>query len=139
MSVLTHLSPLLVRSFMQPLVKCRLVFQSLNTIAISELVQTADSLLAPVRLGVCRPAQPFSMVSSTIEATQASEELFSVEPLPLRPSTPSSVEEAPTQERHHSHRRSQRHRRRQAHIAPQGQGRAPATGAEGEEVEVRNV
>ena len=68
-----------------------------------------------MRLGICRPAQPFSLLSSTLEATQASEDLFTVEPLPMRPSTPSSVEEAAaTQERPSVQRlRNQRHRRRQ--------------------------
>lgn len=55
----------------------------------------ANSLIAPVRLGVCRPAAPFSYLisgeqSSSDEPT-IGEELFDVEPLPRRPSTPSSI------------------------------------------------
>jgi E3 ubiquitin-protein ligase EDD1 len=133
------------RSFVQPLIKCRRAFQALNILAIPELVQAADSLLAPVRLGVCRPAQPFSLVSSTLLATQASEEIFSVEPLPLKSS--SSAEESSSHERTSAHRhRGQRHRRRQARLvghdqAPQGGGGGGASvagaGVDSEMVEVR--
>ncbi|XP_031552973.1 E3 ubiquitin-protein ligase UBR5-like isoform X3 [Actinia tenebrosa] len=118
-------------SFVQPLIKCRRVFQALNILAIPELVQAADSLLAPVRLGVCRPAQPFSLVSSTLVATQASEEIFSVEPLPLK--SASSTEESSSNERAAGHRhRGQRHRRRQVRQAgsdqpPHGGGGGGAT------------
>lgn len=124
----------------QPLIKCQRIFQCLSTIAIPELVQVADAILAPVRLGICRPAQPFSLLSSTLEATQASEDLFTVEPLPMRPSTP-SVEEAATQERPSIHRvRTQRHRRRQTVTIPrvQEQSAVPVEGpaVDGEEVEV---
>ncbi|KAK2568064.1 E3 ubiquitin-protein ligase UBR5 [Acropora cervicornis] len=125
----------------QPLMKCRRVFQSLSSLAIPELVKVADALLAPVRLGICLPAQPFSLLSSTLEATQSSEDLFTVEPLSMRTSTPSSVEEMPSQERPSVQRaRNQRHRRRPVGSIPraQGQNAAPVegTGAEGEEVEV---
>ena len=121
--------------------KCRRVFQSLSSLAIPELVKVADALLAPVRLGICLPAQPFSLLSSTLEATQSSEDLFTVEPLSMRTSTPSSVEEMPSQERPSVQRaRNQRHRRRPVGSIPraQGQNAAPVegTGAEGEEVEV---
>ena len=123
--------------------KCRRIFQSLSTLAIPELVQVADALLAPVRLGICLPAQPFSLLSSTLEATQTSEDLFTVEPLSLRPSTPSAVEEVSAQERPSVHRvRNQRNRRRQVSTipqAPQGQSSVHVEGsaAEGEEVEVK--
>ena len=121
--------------------KCRRIFQSLATFAIPELVQVADALLAPVRLGICLPAQPFSLLSSTLEATQASEDLFTVEPLSMRPSTPSSIEEVPSQERPSVHRvRNPRHRRRQVGTIAraQGQNTAPveAAAVEGEDVEV---
>ena len=124
--------------------KCQRIFQCLSTIAIPELVQVADAILAPVRLGICRPAQPFSLLSSTLEATQASEDLFTVEPLPMRPSTPSSVEEASTQERPNVQRvRNQRHRRRQVVTIPrvQEQNAVPVEGpaVDGEEVEVTVV
>ena len=122
--------------------KCQRIFQCLSTIAIPELVQVADAILAPVRLGICRPAQPFSLLSSTLEATQASEDLFTVEPLPMRPSTPSSVEEAATQERPSVQRvRNQRHRRRQVVTLPRAAQEQSAVAVEGpavdgEEVEV---
>ena len=121
--------------------KCQRIFQCLSTIAIPELVQVADAILAPVRLGICRPAQPFSLLSSTLEATQASEDLFTVEPLPTRPSTPSSVEEAASQERPSVQRvRNQRHRRRQVVTIPSAQEQSAVAvegpAVDGEEVEV---
>ena len=63
-------------------------------IAIPELIHMANSLIAPVRLGVCRPAGPFSYLTS--ESTTSNdepsigEELFNIEPMRRRPSTPSS-------------------------------------------------
>ncbi|CAH1775507.1 unnamed protein product [Owenia fusiformis] len=70
----------------QPLVKCKRAFQALINIAIEELCETADSLIAPVRMGVARPTAPFQLVTSNIDAIQGSEELFLVEPLPPRSS-----------------------------------------------------
>ncbi|XP_054273224.1 E3 ubiquitin-protein ligase UBR5 isoform X2 [Macrosteles quadrilineatus] len=64
-----------------PLVKCKRVFQALIKLAVEELCEIADSLIAPVRLGVARPTAPFTLSSSTIEVINGSEELFSVEPL----------------------------------------------------------
>lgn len=75
-------------------------------ISIEELIEIADALIAPVRMGVVRPTAPFSMTSSSsidvsvgsvlfsstkpyallISFLQNSDDLFSVEPL-----TPSSV------------------------------------------------
>ncbi|XP_074657055.1 E3 ubiquitin-protein ligase UBR5-like [Tubulanus polymorphus] len=69
---------------MFPMMKCRRIFQALIPIAIEELCETADSLIAPVRMGVTRPSAPFSLVSSNVEAIQGSEELFSAEPMPPR-------------------------------------------------------
>ncbi|KAH3897177.1 hypothetical protein DPMN_021362, partial [Dreissena polymorpha] len=65
----------------QPLVKCKRVFQALINIAIEELCEVANSLIAPVRLGAARPTAPFSLVSANLEAIQGCEEIFSVEPL----------------------------------------------------------
>ncbi|XP_068992895.1 E3 ubiquitin-protein ligase UBR5 isoform X2 [Neodiprion pinetum] len=65
----------------QPLMKCRRVFQALIKLAVEELCETADSLIAPVRLGVARPTAPFTLTSSAIEVINGSEELFSIEPL----------------------------------------------------------
>lgn len=57
---------------------CRRVFQMLIKISIEELIETADALIAPVRMGVMRPTAPFSLTSST---TDSADDLFSVEPL----------------------------------------------------------
>lgn len=65
----------------QPLLKCRRIFQALIKLAVEELCETADSLIAPVRLGVSRPTAPFTLTSSAIEVINGSEELFSIEPL----------------------------------------------------------
>ncbi|XP_052763231.1 E3 ubiquitin-protein ligase UBR5-like isoform X2 [Mya arenaria] len=70
----------------QPLVKCKRVFQALINIAVEELCEVANSLIAPVRLGAARPTAPFSLVSANIEAVQGSEEIFSVDPLPPKSS-----------------------------------------------------
>ncbi len=70
----------------QPLIKCRRVFQALINIAVEELCEIGDSLIAPVRMGVARPTAPFSLVSSHMDAVQGSEELFILDPLPTRSS-----------------------------------------------------
>lgn len=75
----------------QPLMKCRRVFQSLVTLAVEELCEAADALIAPVRLGVARPTASFNLVSSCIDAIQGSEELFVVEPIVPRASQPEMV------------------------------------------------
>lgn len=59
-------------SISQPLMKCKRVFQTLINIAVEELCETANSLVAPVRLGVARPTASFSLVSSNIDAVQVS-------------------------------------------------------------------
>lgn len=61
--------------------KCRRIFQALIKLAVEELCETADSLIAPVRLGVSRPTAPFTLTISAIEVINGSEELFSIEPL----------------------------------------------------------
>ncbi|XP_076242470.1 E3 ubiquitin-protein ligase hyd isoform X1 [Calliopsis andreniformis] len=65
----------------QPLMKCRKVFKVLIKLAVEELCETADSLIAPVRLGVARPTAPFTLTSSAIEVIAGSEELFCIDPL----------------------------------------------------------
>jgi len=50
--------------------KCKRVFQALINIAIEELCETANSLIAPVRLGAARPTASFSLVSSNVDAVQ---------------------------------------------------------------------
>ena len=56
----------------QPIQRCKRAFQALVHVAIEELSATADSLLAPVRLGVVRPTAPFALVSSQNEALTVS-------------------------------------------------------------------
>lgn len=53
---------------------------------MEELCNVAESLIVPVRMGIARPTAPFTLASTSIDAVQGSEELFSVEPLPPRPS-----------------------------------------------------
>ncbi|KAG8042536.1 hypothetical protein G9C98_005170 [Cotesia typhae] len=64
-----------------PLIKCRRVFRALIKLAVEELCETADSLIAPVRLGVARPTAPFTLTGSAMEVVNGSEELFSIDPL----------------------------------------------------------
>ncbi|XP_033727140.1 E3 ubiquitin-protein ligase UBR5-like isoform X1 [Pecten maximus] len=78
----------------QPLVKCKRAFQALINIAIEELCEIANSLIAPVRMGVTRPTAPFSLVSANGEAIQGSEEVFNVDPIPPR-SEPSDTDTHP--------------------------------------------
>ena len=61
--------------------RCRLVFRSLLSPAVEELCQTANSLIAPVRMGVARPTAPFQLAQTGQEALQGSEELFAVDPI----------------------------------------------------------
>lgn len=61
--------------------RCRRIFFSLARLAAEELCETADSLIAPVRLGVVRPTAPFSLTSSISDVMNGTEDLFSVEPL----------------------------------------------------------
>lgn len=75
----------------QPIAKCRRIFRSMVKLSIQELCETADSLVAPVRLGVPRPTAPFSLVTSINEIITGSEELFLVDPL-----APPDVEARPT-------------------------------------------
>ena len=53
---------------------------------MEELCNVAESLIVPVPMGIARPTAPFTLASTSIDAVQGSEELFSVEPLPPRPS-----------------------------------------------------
>ena len=58
--------------------------QGLITIAVEELCETANALLAPVRLGVARPTAPFALSSSANSDAASIEELFSAEPVAPR-------------------------------------------------------
>lgn len=59
----------------------RRVFTSLLKFAVEELVEIADALIAPVRLGVVRPTAPFQLTPNSIETITNSDDLFSIEPL----------------------------------------------------------
>jgi E3 ubiquitin-protein ligase EDD1 len=72
----------------------RRVFTSLLKFAIEELVEIADALIAPVRLGVVRPTAPFQLSSSTNNLD--ADDLFSVEPLAAPTSRHSSLQDAVT-------------------------------------------
>lgn len=48
----------------QPLSKCRRIFQALSKLSVEELCESADAIMAPVRLGVARPTAPFSLATS---------------------------------------------------------------------------
>lgn len=45
----------------------RKVFSSLHKYAVEELVEIADALIAPVRMGVVRPTMPFSLSSNNMD------------------------------------------------------------------------
>ena len=68
-----------VQSAAQPLQRCKRVFQALISIAVEELCETANALLAPVRFGLARPTAPFNLTSNS-DWTSV-EELFAVDPL----------------------------------------------------------
>ena len=53
--------------------KAKRVFQVLIKLGIEELCEAADSLIAPVRLGVARPTANFSLSSSTIDVVSVSD------------------------------------------------------------------
>ena len=65
----------------QPLQRCKRVFQALINISIEELCETANALLAPVRLGVARPTAPFSIPSSGTDSLSAMDDIFNVDPM----------------------------------------------------------
>ncbi|OXB57783.1 hypothetical protein ASZ78_011733 [Callipepla squamata] len=81
----------------QPIGKCKRVFQALLPYAVEELCNVAESLIIPVRMGIARPTAPFTLASTSIDAMQGSEELFSVEPLPPRPSSDQSSSSSQSQ------------------------------------------
>lgn len=51
------------------ILSCIKVFQTLHKIAIQELCEIGESLIAPVRLGVVRPTAAFAMSSSNIDVS----------------------------------------------------------------------
>ena len=80
--------------------------QALINIAVEELCETANSLLAPVRYGIARPTAPFTLSTSNTEL-MAIEDLFSSEPMTRRNSLG-----IPTAMRGSSGERSRRSRNR---------------------------
>jgi len=71
-----------LQSSAQPLQRCKRVFQALVDVAVEELCETANALLAPVRYGVARPSAAFAAISTSSTAEMmAIEELFSSEPM----------------------------------------------------------
>ncbi|KRX48325.1 E3 ubiquitin-protein ligase UBR5 [Trichinella murrelli] len=49
----------------QPLSRCRKIFHAILPHAVRELITTADGILAPVRLGMVKPCEPFTMANCT--------------------------------------------------------------------------
>lgn len=64
--------------------KARTVFKHLLPLAVEELCEISDALITPVRLGVAKPTAPFSLLTTSLEAVHAADDLFSVDPLPAR-------------------------------------------------------
>jgi len=50
-------------------------------VSIEELCETANSLLAPVRLGVARPTAPFALPTSGTDSLSAMDDIFNVDPV----------------------------------------------------------
>ncbi|TMW46195.1 hypothetical protein DOY81_008725 [Sarcophaga bullata] len=78
---------------------CVKVFQTLHKIAIQELCQVSEALIAPVRLGIVRPTAPF-LSSSNIDN---SDDLFSVEPLAPSSAAESVIETSTVHETNSEH------------------------------------
>lgn len=68
-------------SAVQPLQRCKRVFQALINLSIEELCETGNALLAPVRLGVARPTAPFSLTTTGADGSSAMDDLFNVDPM----------------------------------------------------------
>lgn len=68
-------------SAVQPLQRCKRVFQAIINLSIEELCETGNALLAPVRLGVARPTAPFSLSSTGADSLSAMDDLFNVDPM----------------------------------------------------------
>merc|ERR1719320_1130517 len=68
-------------SAVQPLQRCKRVFQAIINLSIEELCETGNALLAPVRLGVARPTAPFNLSSTGADSLSAMDDLFNVDPM----------------------------------------------------------
>ncbi|XP_022088728.1 E3 ubiquitin-protein ligase UBR5-like isoform X2 [Acanthaster planci] len=75
----------------EAVLRCKRVFQALIHQSVGELCEIAESLIAPVRMGITRPTAPFALFSSHADAVQGSEELFFAEPLPRQNSSRSEA------------------------------------------------
>ena len=74
--------PLQKKKAPEPLQLCKRVFQALINVSIEELCETANSLLAPVRLGVARPTAPFVFpTGGTVDSMSAMDDIFNVDPV----------------------------------------------------------
>ena len=93
-----------LQSANQPVQRCKRVFQSLLTISLEELCETANALLSPVRFGIARPTAPFNLSSGDPNLTV--EELFSVEPLAPRSHNSASVSSTSSAQSRRSRSRS---------------------------------
>ncbi|XP_071854621.1 E3 ubiquitin-protein ligase UBR5-like isoform X3 [Apostichopus japonicus] len=71
----------------EAITRCQKVFQALIHHSIIALSEIAESLIAPVRMGVVRPTSPFPLFSNQSDAVMGSEELFFSDPLPVRSSS----------------------------------------------------
>lgn len=59
--------------------KCRRIFLSFLPIAIEELCEIAESLIAPVKFGVARPGNQFVLSPTSNEVLASTDEIFSVD------------------------------------------------------------
>lgn len=59
--------------------KCRKIFLSFLPIAIEELCEVGESLIAPVKNGMTRPTAPFVLSPTANEVLASTEELFTVD------------------------------------------------------------
>lgn len=84
----------------EAITRCQKVFQALIHHSLIALSEVAESLIAPVRMGVVRPTSPFPLFSNQSDAVLGSEELFFSDPLPMRSASSSS---------HHSSHSSRSH------------------------------
>ncbi|MBN3274321.1 UBR5 ligase, partial [Polyodon spathula] len=120
----------------QPIGKCKRVFQALLPYAVEELCNVAESLIVPVRMGIARPTAPFTLACTSIDAMQGSEELFSVEPLPPRPSPDQSSSSSLSQSSYIIRNPQQRHISQAQPVRGRDEERDDIVSADVEEVEV---
>nr|XP_018673161.1 E3 ubiquitin-protein ligase UBR5 isoform X2 [Ciona intestinalis] len=99
----------------QPLYKCRIAFMALLPLAAEELCETAESLIAPVRMGVARPTTPFPLVITNSDVTNGSSTAFSRLPFPPRSGASDDEDQDQDEQQkisHHRRRKRGRHSKR---------------------------